>query len=103
MFDLSGLYHVLSMSPVPLLSVEVRAEVKNFIAEVELRQKYHNKENNPMEVVYFFPLEEEAVKLCLMVRNIFKQVPIQHYNIQGRRSLPEWRRSRRRRRSTRRR
>ena len=60
MFDLFGLYKVLSRSPVPLLSVEVRAEVKNFIAEVELRQKYHNKERNPLEVVYFFPLEEEA-------------------------------------------
>ena len=60
MLDLSGLYQVLSMSPVPLVSVEVRAEVKNFIAEVELRQKYQNKEKNPLEVTYFFPLEEEA-------------------------------------------
>ena len=64
MFDLSGLYHVLPDQappvPVPLVSMEVRAEVKNFIAEVELRQKYHNKENNPLEVTYFFPLEEEA-------------------------------------------
>ena len=42
------------------MAVEVRAEVKNFIAEVELSQKYHNKEKNPLEVVYFFPLEEEA-------------------------------------------
>ena len=64
MFDLSGLYHVLPDQadpvPVPLVSVEVRAEVKNFIAEVELSQKYHNKENNPLEVIYFFPIEEEA-------------------------------------------
>ena len=64
MFDLSGLYHVLPDQadpvPVPLGSVEVRAEVKNFIAEVELSQKYHNKEKNPLEVVYFFPVEEEA-------------------------------------------
>ena len=64
MFDLSGLYHVLPDQaepvPVPLLSVEVKAEVRNFIAEVELRQKYQNKENNPLEVTYFFPVEESA-------------------------------------------
>ena len=61
---LSGLYCDLPSHhqpvPVPLLSVEVRAEVRNFIAEVELRQKYQNKENNPLEVTYFFPVEEEA-------------------------------------------
>ena len=64
MFDLSGLYQVLpdhaEPVPVPLLSVEVRAEVRNFIAEVELRQKYQNREENPLEVTYFFPVEEEA-------------------------------------------
>ena len=64
MFDLSGLYQVLpdraEPVPVPLVSVEVRAVVRNFIAEVELRQKYQNKENNPLEVTYFFPVEEEA-------------------------------------------
>ena len=45
---------------VPLLSVELRAEVKNFIAEVELVQKYQNKEDNPLEVVYYFPVEESC-------------------------------------------
>ena len=61
---LSGLYCDLPSHhqplPVPLLSVEVRAEVRNFIAEVELRQKYQNRENNTIEVVYFFPVEESA-------------------------------------------
>ena len=64
MFDLSGLYQVLpdhaEPVPVPLLSVEVGAEVRNFIAEVELRQKYQNREENPLEVTYFFPVEESA-------------------------------------------
>ena len=105
MFDLSGLYHVLSMSPVPLLSMEVRAEVKNFIAEVELRQKYENKENNPLEVTYFFPVEEEAsvigCKALLDGENCFYLPAFHCKNIQGRRSWPGWRRRRRRRRSTR--
>ena len=64
MFDLSGLYHVLPDQaepvPVPLVSVEVKAEVRNFIAEVELRQKYQNKEGSALEVTYFFPVEESA-------------------------------------------
>ena len=61
---LSGLYCDLPSHhqpvPVPLVSVEVRAVVRNFLAEVELRQKYQNKENNPLEVLYFFPVEESA-------------------------------------------
>ena len=64
MFDLSGLYQVLPDEaqpvPVPLVGVEVRAVVRNFLAEVELRQKYQNRENNTIEVVYFFPVEESA-------------------------------------------
>ena len=64
MFDLSGLYQVLPDEaqpvPVPLVNVEVRVVVSNFIAEVELRQKYQNKEKNPLEVTYFFPVEEGA-------------------------------------------
>ena len=64
MFDMSGLYQVLPDQakpvPVPLVSMEVSAVVRNFVAEVELRQNYHNKENIPLEVTYFFPVEEEA-------------------------------------------
>ena len=79
MFDLSGLYQVLPDEarpvPVPLVNVEVRVVVRNFIAEVELRQKYQNKEKNPLEVTYFFPVEEEAFvigcKALLDGENIF--------------------------------
>ena len=79
MLDLSGLYQVLPDEaqpvPVPLVDVEVRVVVRNFIAEVELRQKYQNKEKNPLEVTYFFPVEEEAsvigCKALLDGENIF--------------------------------
>ena len=64
MLDLSGLYQVLPDEPqpvaVPLLSVECTAVVNNFIAEVEIVQKYQNKENTSLEVVYYFPVEESA-------------------------------------------
>eukprot|EP00092_Neocalanus_flemingeri_P030787 GFUD01033440.1.p1 GENE.GFUD01033440.1~~GFUD01033440.1.p1 ORF type:complete len:808 (-),score=279.18 GFUD01033440.1:316-2739(-) len=46
--------------PVPLTSVQVHVRVLNFIAQVELIQVYHNVEKNPIEVIYFFPAEEEA-------------------------------------------
>ena len=65
MFDLSGLYSVLAegvpeSEPIPLLSVEVRAEVKNFLAEMELVQRYQNKEDRALEVLYSFPVEESS-------------------------------------------
>ena len=116
MFDLSGLYQVLPDEaqpvPVPLVGVEVRAVVRNFIAEVELRQKYQNKEKNPLEVTYFFPVEEEASVIgCKALLDgeqyfyifMFLVFTWNCTNIQGRRSWPGWRRSRRRRRGTRRR
>jgi len=46
--------------PVPLTRVEIRARVVNFISEVEVIQEYQNKEKDPIEVIYFFPVEEEA-------------------------------------------
>eukprot|EP00090_Calanus_glacialis_P005452 TRINITY_DN14219_c0_g1_i3.p1 TRINITY_DN14219_c0_g1~~TRINITY_DN14219_c0_g1_i3.p1 ORF type:complete len:804 (+),score=256.05 TRINITY_DN14219_c0_g1_i3:133-2544(+) len=46
--------------PVPLISVKILAKVVNFITEVEVTQEYQNKEKNPIEVIYFFPVEEEA-------------------------------------------
>ena len=46
--------------PVPLTEVAINVELRNFIAHVEMRQKYQNKENNPIEAVYNFPIEEDA-------------------------------------------
>ena len=34
--------------------------MKNFVAEVEIEQKYQNKEETALEVIYNFPVEEEA-------------------------------------------
>ena len=46
--------------PVPLTSVVVDAKVVDFTARVEVVQQYVNKERQPIEVVYYFPVEEEA-------------------------------------------
>ena len=46
--------------PVPLSSVVVEAKVVDFTAKVDVVQQYVNKERQPIEVVYYFPVEEEA-------------------------------------------
>ena len=69
--SLYGLYSVPGIGehvPVPLLSVGVSAEVKNFLAEVSLVQKYQNKEDNSLEVTYFFPVEESASVVACKAR-----------------------------------
>ena len=45
---------------VPLLGVKVEAEVKDFCTRVTLLQRYRNNEEQPIEAVYVFPLEEGA-------------------------------------------
>jgi hypothetical protein len=43
---------------VPLTGVSVRANIIDLVAEVSIEQRYVNKENNPIEAVYKFPLDE---------------------------------------------
>jgi hypothetical protein len=46
--------------PVPLLGVNVEAEVRDFASRVVMTQRYRNGESQPIEAVYVFPLEEGA-------------------------------------------
>ena len=46
--------------PVPLRKTDLNVTVVNFVASVELRQEYVNREAVPIEATYFFPLEEEC-------------------------------------------
>ena len=46
--------------PVPLQNVSINAKLVDFVSEVTVVQSYVNVENNPIEVVYMFPIEEEA-------------------------------------------
>eukprot|EP00092_Neocalanus_flemingeri_P060081 GFUD01071967.1.p1 GENE.GFUD01071967.1~~GFUD01071967.1.p1 ORF type:complete len:834 (+),score=254.30 GFUD01071967.1:112-2613(+) len=55
-----GLDRLSFYSPVPLVSVQVDVKVVNFTAQVEVTQQFVNRERNPIECVYFFPVEEEA-------------------------------------------
>lgn len=44
--------------PVPLTGVSVQARIIDLVAEVTIQQRYVNKENQPIEAVYLFPLDE---------------------------------------------
>ena len=46
--------------PVPLKKADLNVTVVNFVASVELRQEYVNREANPIEASYLFPVEEEC-------------------------------------------
>ena len=61
-------WHEDEVKPIPLQLVDITATVENFIAEILMTQKYKNREKNPLEVVYRFPVEEDvAVTACSAV------------------------------------
>ena len=43
---------------VPLTGVSVQVNIIDLVAEVTIEQRYVNKESNPIEAVYKFPLDE---------------------------------------------
>ena len=47
--------------PLPLLGVFAKIQVFDFVAEFTLLQRYENREKQPLEVIYEFPLPENAV------------------------------------------
>ena len=47
-------------APIPLLAVGIHVVVRNFIAAVEMTQRYRNTQESPLEVLYTFPVEEAA-------------------------------------------
>lgn len=49
--------------PIPLLGVQVHAEIRGAHSRVVLRQRYRNAETAPVEAVYVFPVPEAAA-LC---------------------------------------
>ena len=46
--------------PLPLQQTDVRAKIVAYIASVEVEQKYHNPYDEKIEVVYVFPLPQDA-------------------------------------------
>ncbi|XP_033025021.1 von Willebrand factor A domain-containing protein 5A-like isoform X2 [Lacerta agilis] len=49
-----------SQEPVPLKSISVDVVVRGFVADVVSELRYQNEEKSPVEVVFVFPLDDEA-------------------------------------------
>lgn len=47
-------------TPVPLISVNVNASVVHAVAQVEVTQVYVNKEEQPIEAIYYFPVNPDG-------------------------------------------
>ncbi len=62
----------------PLKHTSVYAEISGFLAQVEVKQHFHNPHNEKIEAVYVFPLpENSAVNEMIMVvgkRNIYGEI-----------------------------
>ena len=58
-----GLIHICGNNvpvPVPLRKVHLDVKVVDFVSEVTISQEYINREFNPIEVLYSYPVEESA-------------------------------------------
>lgn len=49
-----------SKTPVPLKNISVDVQVKGFVADVSATLKYKNEEQNPLEAVFVFPIDEDS-------------------------------------------
>lgn len=70
----------------PLKHTSVYAQISGFLAQVEVKQHFHNPHNEKIEAVYVFPLpENSAVNEMIMVvgkRNIYGEI---HKRVEARR------------------
>ena len=55
-----GLVQKQNGSQIPLESINIHVDVQGFTAHVVASMKYSNKEENPIEAIYIFPLDEQA-------------------------------------------
>ena len=62
MATMMGLIHIADEKPkpVPLKKVHLKAHMVDLVAQVTLIQEYENKEFEPIEVLYVYPVDESA-------------------------------------------
>lgn len=55
--------------PVPLTGVSVNVRIVDLVAEISIEQRYVNRENQPIEATYIFPLDEgNTVTIAFAIR-----------------------------------
>lgn len=60
--------------PIPLLGVQVSAEITGMASQVVIRQRFQNQEDIPVEAVYVFPLPEAAALTSLVIETQGRRV-----------------------------
>lgn len=55
-----GLVQKQNKSQIPLESIDVQVDIQGFTAYVVASMNYRNNEENPIEAIYIFPLDEKA-------------------------------------------
>ncbi|XP_063309860.1 von Willebrand factor A domain-containing protein 5A-like [Pelobates fuscus] len=60
MFPCCGLIIVCSKKPVPLKGISVDVQVKGFVADVSATLKYKNVEENAVEALFVFPMDDDS-------------------------------------------
>lgn len=55
-----GLINKANKTSIPLKSISISSKLHGFTAQVNATMEYTNDSNNPIEVMYAFPLDEEA-------------------------------------------
>ncbi|XP_053310725.1 von Willebrand factor A domain-containing protein 5A-like [Spea bombifrons] len=60
MYPCCGLIIVCSKKPVPLKGISVDVQVKGFVADVSATLKYKNSEENAVEAVFVFPMDDDS-------------------------------------------
>ena len=56
--------------PVPLTGVAVDVRIIDLVAQVTVTQNYVNKETQPIEAVYLFPIDEGKLNLFIKTEQL---------------------------------
>lgn len=62
--------------PVPLTGISVEAHIIDLVAEVTIEQRYINRENQSIEAVYLFPLDEGLYKILKHIHEQYSDTAI---------------------------
>jgi len=56
-----------SKEPIPLKKISIKGTINQSVASMEMIQEYHNEEDNPIESVFHFPMDVDALITKLFI------------------------------------
>ena len=66
--------------PIPLQSVQVDASVVHSVAQVQITQVFVNKEEQPIEAVYYFPVDPNGAVTHFEAEVEGRKIKVNHSN-----------------------